>query len=66
MDANIDPAKAEAFGAQMLQLINHATLSLMLSVGHRTGLFDTLAGMDPATSADIARAAKLDERYIRE
>ena len=38
----------------------------MTSIGHRTGLFDTMAGMPPATSAQIAAAAGLDERYVRE
>jgi len=38
----------------------------MLSVGHRTGLFDTLATLEPATSDRIAAAAGLNERYVRE
>jgi hypothetical protein len=38
----------------------------MTSVGHRIGLFDALAGMDPATSDAIARRAGLQERYVRE
>jgi SAM-dependent methyltransferase len=41
-------------------------LSLMLSVGHRTGLLDTLATLEPATSDRIAAAAALNERYVRE
>ncbi|WP_407657762.1 class I SAM-dependent methyltransferase [Marinobacter guineae] len=38
----------------------------MLSVGHRTGLFDTMAEMPAAISAQIAEKAGLDERYVRE
>jgi SAM-dependent methyltransferase len=38
----------------------------MMSVGHRTGLFDTMAGGAPATSDEIAEAAGLSERYVRE
>ena len=38
----------------------------MLSVGHRTGLFDTMAGLAPSSSQQIADAAGLDERYVRE
>ena len=52
-----DSAKAEAFAAWMLSIINSGMLSLMVSVGHRTGLFDTMAGMAPSTSAEIATAA---------
>ena len=38
----------------------------MVSVGHRTGLFDVMAAMPAATSAEIASGAGLDERYVRE
>jgi SAM-dependent methyltransferase len=38
----------------------------MTSIGHQTGLFDTLAGRPPSTSPEIAAAAGLDERYVRE
>src|SRR5579862_4312391 len=50
----------------MLGMMNEAALALMVSVGHRTGLFDVMAGMPAATSASIASAAGLDERYVRE
>src|SRR5438105_2604230 len=50
----------------MLGMMNEAALALMVSVGHRTGLFDTMAGMPAATSTEIALAAGLDERYVRE
>jgi SAM-dependent methyltransferase len=46
--------------------MNEAALALMVSVGHRTGLFDVMAGMPAATSAEIAARAALDERYVRE
>lgn len=35
-------AKADAFAGEMLATLNHAALSLMLSVGHRTKLIDVL------------------------
>jgi len=38
----------------------------MISVGHRTGLFDTMSGLPPSTSPEIAEAAGLNERYVRE
>jgi len=49
-----------------VEVLNHGALALMLSVGHRTGLFETLADLAPATSHQIAEAAGLDERYVRE
>ena len=57
---------AEEFAERMLRTMNEAALALMVSVGHRTGLFDAMAGMSAATSAEIASTAGLDERYVRE
>lgn len=62
----LDMAKAEAFGGQILGVLNGAALTFMVSIGHQTGLFDTLATMPPATSEQIATTASLDERYVRE
>lgn len=64
--ATFDQAKAEAFGERMLAVLNHAGVALMTSLGHRTGLFDTMDGMPPATTHEIAAAAGLNERYVRE
>ncbi|MFB6888236.1 class I SAM-dependent methyltransferase [Kitasatospora sp. NPDC056327] len=61
-----DPAKQEAFAGRVLQVLNDACLALMTSVGHQTGLFDTMAGLAPSTSEEVARATGLDERYVRE
>jgi 2-polyprenyl-3-methyl-5-hydroxy-6-metoxy-1,4-benzoquinol methylase len=62
----IDEAKAEAFADRFVGIIGGASLALMTSVGHRTGLFDAMAGLSPSTSAEIAQAAGLNERYVRE
>ncbi|MBS1695460.1 MAG: class I SAM-dependent methyltransferase [Actinobacteria bacterium] len=59
-----DPA--ERFGARMLGIVNDAAIALLVSIGHQTGLFDTMAELPAATSAQIADAAGLDERYVRE
>jgi len=63
---NIDQAKSDAFAQQMLGMLNHAALSLMISIGQKTRLFDTMSSMAPATSEQIASAAGLRERYVRE
>ena len=62
----IDSAKSEAFADRMVDMLNYGALALMTSIGHRSGLFDTMKDMKPATSHDIAKAAGLDERYVRE
>jgi 2-polyprenyl-3-methyl-5-hydroxy-6-metoxy-1,4-benzoquinol methylase len=59
-------SKAEAFAEKMLGTINGAGLALMTSIGHRTGLFDTMAALAPSTPARVAEAAGLNERYVRE
>jgi SAM-dependent methyltransferase len=60
-------SKAQAeFAERMNGMLNEASLALMVSVGHRTGLFDVMAEMPAATSAEIASRASLYERYVRE
>jgi 2-polyprenyl-3-methyl-5-hydroxy-6-metoxy-1,4-benzoquinol methylase len=56
----------EEFAGRMVAAIDGASLTILLSIGHQTGLFDTMAGLPPATSARIAEAAGLNERYVRE
>ena len=63
----LDAVKMEAFGAKMLGILNGGMAATMISIGHRVGLFDALAGLpSAATSGEIAKAAELDERYVRE
>ncbi|MFB5607089.1 MAG: class I SAM-dependent methyltransferase [Candidatus Nitrosomaritimum yanchengensis] len=56
----------ESFEDQMLDIMNKSALALMISVGHRTKLFDTMSKLPDSTSADIARNSNLNERYVRE
>jgi SAM-dependent methyltransferase len=62
----LDETKAGAFAQRMVETLNDAFLALMVSIGHQTGLFDAMARLAPATSEKIARAAGLQERYVRE
>lgn len=62
----IDQQKSEAFAEKMLGVLNNASIGLMVSVGHRTGLFDRMADLPPSTSQEIAEATGLNERYVRE
>ncbi|MGB8699720.1 MAG: class I SAM-dependent methyltransferase [Thermosynechococcaceae cyanobacterium] len=65
-DTQFDPTKAEAFAGQMLNILNMGATCLMISIGHRTELFDTLSELPPSSSSQIADAAGLNERYVRE
>src|ERR1700760_3030431 len=56
----------DEFTERMAQTIDNASLALLMSVGHQTGLLDTMAGLPPSTSRQIATAAGLNERYVRE
>jgi ubiquinone/menaquinone biosynthesis C-methylase UbiE len=61
-----DAQKAEAFAGRLLTAVNNGALCLMISVGHRTGLFDAMRGLPAASSVEIAAKSGLDERYVRE
>jgi len=62
----MDQKKAEAFADRMLNILNDGALALMTSMGHRTGLFDAMSNLQPSTTEQIADAAGLNERYVRE
>jgi 2-polyprenyl-3-methyl-5-hydroxy-6-metoxy-1,4-benzoquinol methylase len=58
--------QSEAFTEKLLGILNGGALSLMISIGYRTGLFDAMSQMPPSISTQIAEAAGLNERYVRE
>ena len=62
------PENSSTLGFQeyMVDVMNKGSLSLMLSIGHRVGLFDTMVSLPPSTSKQIALASNLNERYTRE
>ncbi len=61
-----DATRAEAFGGRMVGIVNDASLALMISLGHRTGALEAMAGLGWSSTAEIAEASGLNERYIRE
>ena len=61
-----DDGRQDEFADRLTNVVNSAMLALMISVGDRTGLFDAMESQPPSSSAEIARAAGLDERYVRE
>ncbi|WP_422746351.1 class I SAM-dependent methyltransferase [Mycobacterium sp. WMMD1722] len=56
----------EEFADRVVGAIDSASVALLLSIGHQTALFDTMAHLRPSSSGQIAEAAGLDERYVRE
>lgn len=63
---DFDASAAELFADRMIGVLNEASVALMTSIGHQVGLFDVMATLPPGTSPDIAAAAGLQERYVRE
>jgi SAM-dependent methyltransferase len=62
----LDERRAGEFAERMLDMLNSGSLMVMTSVGHRVGLFDALHETGAATSPELAEAAGLQERYVRE
>jgi hypothetical protein len=56
----------ENFEEYMVDMMNKAATALMLSVGHRTKLFDSMKDCTPVTSQQLADKSNLNERYVRE
>jgi SAM-dependent methyltransferase len=61
----IDQAKTEAFVGKVLTDATSTVATVMASIGDRLGLFKELA-QGPATSAELAERAHINERYARE
>lgn len=65
-DTKLSPESLDEFGDRFLGILNSGALAVMISIGHRTGLFTAMRKTGPATSQQIADEAKLNERYVRE
>ena len=61
-----DDAAAAEFAGKAIGYLNAGSVATLLSIGHQTALFDTMAGLPPSRSDQIAAAAELNERYVRE
>jgi ubiquinone/menaquinone biosynthesis C-methylase UbiE len=56
----------EEFSNRLVSMANDAMLALMMSIGHRTALFEAMKAGGAMTSAELANEAGLSERYVRE
>jgi len=65
MAGELDRKRVQEFGRKLFGHYTSGVLTLMIDVGHKTGLFEALA-QGPATAEDLARRAGLQERYVRE
>jgi hypothetical protein len=55
-----EPADADACFARLVAVLNNGMLPLLISVGERVGLFETMRSLPASTSDQVAAAAGLD------
>lgn len=62
---------APSFSERMAGWLNGASITLAISIGHQTGLFDAMDSLRQSsqgagnTVEEIARAASLQQRYVQ-
>ena len=61
-----DQGRLNAFVGQMLSDLGGASSVAMVRIGDALGLYKTLHASGPLTSRELAKAANVDERYLRE
>jgi SAM-dependent methyltransferase len=67
MDASmIDEAKLEKFVMHAVGDLSAAYGGVMVSLGHKLGLYKAMAGAGPVSSRELATRAACAERYVRE
>jgi SAM-dependent methyltransferase len=66
-DVAIDEAaRRDALAERLFQATLNTWDIATVFIGHRLGLYRALSEIEPATSTELAAAAGLDERYVRE
>jgi 2-polyprenyl-3-methyl-5-hydroxy-6-metoxy-1,4-benzoquinol methylase len=65
-DASALAPEEAAFSEKLITMFNNGAVGLMVSIGHRTGLFSAMKGAGRLTSDELAKRAGLHERYVRE
>jgi SAM-dependent methyltransferase len=65
MESTPDRKRVQEFARALFSHYTSGMLTLMVDIGHRTGLFEA-AAKGPGTSEEIADRAGLNERYVRE
>lgn len=54
------------FTDKIVTILNNAMTGIMISIGHKTHLFDTLAKLPPSTLPEIIQSTGLHQRYLLE
>ena len=62
----LDPDEVGLFAFNVWNYKQGEMVSLMIHLGHRLGLYRSMAGIGPVSSAALAERTGLDERWLRE
>jgi len=62
----IDPTKLNALIGRMVGDLSAGYGGVMVSLGHRLGLYQAMAGAGPLSAREVAARAHCAERYVRE
>ncbi|TDQ83098.1 methyltransferase family protein [Dongia mobilis] len=63
---SLDPVKLDTMIGRAINDISAGYGGIMVSLGHRLGLYRALAGAGPLTAREVAQRAGCAERYVRE
>jgi len=64
--ADVDPDRVNRFALSVWQYKQGETVSLMIHLGDRLGLYQAMAGAGPLTAAELASRTELHERWLLE
>ena len=62
----IDSTKLETFVARVVADLSSGYVGVMVSLGHKLGLYKAMAGAGPVSANEVATRAGCAERYVRE
>jgi len=65
VEQKLDRQRVQEFARKLFGFYTSGILTLLVDIGHKTGLFEA-AAKGPGTSQEIADRAGLNERYVRE
>lgn len=63
---NIDPQKLQDLVGMAIRDLSGSNGGVMITLGHKLGLYKALANAGPLSSGEIAKRANCAERYVRE
>ncbi len=66
MNESPDPDRLKEYSLRLFGYMNGATISMMVSLGDRLGLYAALSEAGPVTSQELADRTGLAERWVRE